>query len=119
MTALPASIIDLGCQADVATFASLMRKYQATEWQRRVMRPPGGQKQRLLVVNRQGGKSYVAATIATHTAVYQPGSLTLVVAPAMRQAQLIFRQVMAFIRMLQPVQELVEDNKLSAELTNG
>jgi hypothetical protein len=70
-------------------------------------------------VHRQGGKSTVAALLALHTALSQPGALVLVVSPTERQSKLLFQSVMRFYRALgKPVPALIE-NRLSVELMNA
>ena len=40
---------------------------------------------------RQSGKSTVAGVLAAHTALYEPGSLVLLVSPTLRQSQELFK----------------------------
>ncbi len=68
--------------------------------------------------SRQVGKSSATAAKAVHAALYDPG-LILLISPSLRQTRELFGKVSHFIRRLQPVQELVEDNRLSCELENG
>ena len=49
----------------------------------------------LLNCSRQIGKSTVAATIATHTALSTPGALILLVAPSERQSGELYRKCLA------------------------
>src|SRR5262249_59764949 len=63
-------------------------------------------------VTRQGGKSSVAALLAIHTALYVPGSLTLLVSASLRQSGELFRTVTGLWRRL-AAPPLVEDHKLS------
>jgi len=73
----------------------------------------------LLNCSRQSGKSTVAAILALHTALYKPGSLVLVLAPALRQSQEGFQKIATFYRHLgRPVPAQAE-RKLSLELENG
>jgi len=60
-------------------------------WQQALLADPGPQV--LLNCSRQSGKSSVAAALALHTALFQPGSLTLLVAPSLRQSAELFRKV--------------------------
>src|SRR5690349_8793554 len=50
----------------------------------------------LLLCSRQAGKSTVTAALATHTAYYQPQSLTLLLSVAQRQSSELFRKVKRF-----------------------
>ncbi len=71
-------------------------------WQTHLLRRP--ERHILLTCSRQSGKSTVAAALAVHTACFQPGSLTLIVAPSLRQSAELFRKVLDAYRALgQPV----------------
>jgi hypothetical protein len=73
----------------------------------------------LLNCSRQSGKSTTAAILALHRALYHPGSLVLVLAPALRQSQELFGKVAGFYRTLgRPVSPKGE-RRLSLELENG
>lgn len=61
-------------------------------WQRRLLLDPG--RQVLLNCSRQSGKSRTVAALAVHTAVFRPGSLTLLVSPSLRQSTELFRKVL-------------------------
>ncbi|MGH1571886.1 terminase large subunit domain-containing protein [Methylobacterium sp. P31] len=65
------------------------------------------------------GKSTTTAMVALHTAKFTPGALILLISPSLRQSRELFSKVMTFLRKLEPVEELVEDNKSSAKLVNG
>jgi len=85
-------------------------------WQRDLLRSTS--KRVLLNITRQGGKSTTAAVIALHRALYRPGSLVLVLAPALRQSQELFGKVAGFYRTLgRPVSPKGE-RRLSLELEN-
>jgi len=60
-------------------------------WQADVLRC--ADKKILLNCSRQSGKSLIAAVIGTHTAIYRPGSLVLVLAPSLRQSGELYRMV--------------------------
>jgi len=73
----------------------------------------------LLNCSRQSGKSTTAGILALHRALYHPGSLVLVLAPALRQSQELFGKVAGFYRTLgRPVSPKGE-RRLSLELENG
>jgi hypothetical protein len=61
-------------------------------WQEALLFDPG--RQVLLNCSRQSGKSSVAAALAIHTALFRPGSLTLLVSPSLRQSTELFRKVL-------------------------
>lgn len=54
----------------------------------------------LLNCSRQSGKSTTCATKAVHVAVYEPGSLILLLSPSQRQSGELFRKVQAVYRLL-------------------
>lgn len=86
-------------------------------WQAKLLRSTG--KRTLLLCHRQAGKSTVTAAKALHTALYKPGSLTLMLAPALRQAGELFRKTMNFYRDLgRPILPKTE-SALTLELKNG
>lgn len=53
-----------------------------------------------LNVTRQGGKSLTAALLALWTALYDPPALVLMLSPALRQSQELFRKVLDSYRQL-------------------
>jgi hypothetical protein len=67
-------------------------------WQRDVLRTDHPRV--LLNVHRQGGKSVTVATKAVHVAVYEPGSLILLLSPSQRQSGELFRKVLAVYKSL-------------------
>lgn len=75
-------------------------------------------RQIILLCSRQSGKSTVTAIIATHRAVTVPGSLVLLLAPALRQSQELFRKVKNVYAALGPIVPAVVENALSLELSN-
>ncbi len=68
------------------------------DWQRDVLDAP--QQKVLMCCSRQSGKSTTAALLALRVALYEPGSLTLLVSPSQRQSGELFRRVMAFYHAL-------------------
>ncbi len=64
-------------------------------WQTELMRT---NEWALALCSRQAGKTETGAALALHTAVSQPGSLTLLTAPTDRQATEAFRRVATFYR---------------------
>lgn len=73
----------------------------------------------LLLCTRQAGKSTVSAVLALHEALYRRGSLVLMLAPALRQSQELFRKLVRFYNDLgRPVPAEAESN-LRLELANG
>jgi Terminase large subunit, T4likevirus-type, N-terminal len=70
-----------------------------------------------LNICRQGGKSTICALKAAHQALYEPGSLTLLISRGQRQAGEIYAKVAATLRHLNT--KLRVDNSASSELVNG
>jgi hypothetical protein len=71
---------------------------------------------------RQSGKSSSAATLGIHCALYNPGSLTLLVSPSQRQSAELFRKCKDFHRKLADagaVETMTEESVLRAEFSNG
>lgn len=88
-------------------------------WQERLLRSEAGRV--LLNCCRQSGKSTTSALLALHEALAVPGSLTLVLAPALRQSQELFQKVSGFYRALGAEEAIPSDSerKLGVELANG
>lgn len=74
-----------------------------------------------LNIHRQGGKSTMSSLICLHKALFRPGSLSLIVAPALRQSQENFRKVKDFIDILPSGRcpDFDESTKLSLRFANG
>ncbi len=73
----------------------------------------------LLLCHRQAGKSTVTASLAMWTAIYQAPALILLLAPALRQSQELFRKVLDFDTALGSPVKAVEKSALRVELANG
>jgi hypothetical protein len=86
-------------------------------WQADVLR--SGAPRILLNCCRQSGKSTVAAMLALHTALYVPGSLTLLVSPSLRQSQELFRRAVDFYRRLSRPVPPEAETALRLELETG
>jgi len=61
----------------------------------------------------------VAAALALGTALREPGSLTLVLSPSLRQSQESFRRVLDLYRTLQTPRPTQAESALRLELSNG
>jgi Terminase large subunit, T4likevirus-type, N-terminal len=104
------------CALDGVSFAEDRLSFTPDPWQRRLLR---SQSRRILLnCCRQSGKSTTTAIVAVHQAVYDPG-LVLCVSPSLRQSRELFAKTLGFLKDLEPVEELVEDNKSCCELANG
>jgi len=86
-------------------------------WQADVLRSTAPR--RLLNCSRQSGKSTVAAIRAVHAALYEPGSLVLLLSPALRQSQELFRKCLDVYRALDHPEPPEAESVLRLELANG
>jgi hypothetical protein len=86
-------------------------------WQRDVLRSLAPRA--LLNCSRQSGKSVTCACLALHTALYQPGSLVLLLSPSLRQSQELFKKVQDAYRALGSPTPLQAESALRYELNNG
>jgi hypothetical protein len=73
----------------------------------------------LLNCSRQVGKSTAVAVLVIYTALYQPGSLILLLSPGERQSQELFRKCLDIYRATGRPVDADTENKLSLELENG
>jgi hypothetical protein len=87
------------------------------DWQRDLLRSASDRI--LLNCSRQSGKSTISAILALHRALYYPGSLVLVLAPALRQSQELFSKLSEFYSALGEPMRKFGERRLSLELTNG
>jgi hypothetical protein len=87
------------------------------DWQEQALRSTS--QKILLNCCRQSGKSTVSAGLALHTALYQPGSLILLLSPTLRQSQELFRKVLGFYRLVADSIPTESETRLTLELANG
>jgi hypothetical protein len=108
--------LSLAYGADASLFARDRLNFAPDPWQEKMLRSTS----RWIMLNccRQSGKSTAAAIVGLHQAIYDPG-LVLLVSPSLRQSRELFSKVMGFLKGLEPVEALEEDNKSSCELRNG
>lgn len=102
---------------DPARFALDVLGFEADPWQAQVLRYEGPRL--IMLCSRQTGKSTTAGLKALHTALFYPGSLTLIVSPSQRQSSEMHRNILKFMEMLNDPPVKIEDNKLSTTLANG
>lgn len=107
---------DLALSLDPVAFAEAAG-ITPDDWQRRLLRSSAPRVS--LNISRQAGKSTMAATIALHTALYQEGSLTLMVSPSMRQSGELFKKSLAIYRALGRPVDAESESALQLELENG
>jgi hypothetical protein len=109
--------LELRCALDPVAFAIERLGFTPDPWQADVLRL--GNDNTLLNCSRQSGKSTTTAILALHTAVYQRKALVLLGSPSQRQSRELFAKVAGFLKLLEPVPMLEEDNRLSFTLANG
>ena len=113
----PNAYRQLACALDPVTFAREALGFEADDWQKVLLRTTAPQV--ILNNSRQSGKSTASAILALHKAIFLPGSLILLISPSLRQSKELFGKVTGFLKSLQPVQLLEEDNRLSCTLENS
>jgi hypothetical protein len=107
---------DILCAIDREAFARELG-IRPDVWQRDLLRSSSDRT--LLNCCRQSGKSTMAAIIALHRALYHPGSLTLILAPAERQAKETFGKVLTLNRKLGHDVPTDSYRKLGMELSSS
>ena len=109
-------MVDLAHALDPVGFAEDRLAFHPDPWQAQLLRSTAP----WLLLNccRQSGKSTTTAILALHRALYDPG-LILLVSPSLRQSKELFAKVGRFLKSLEPVEPLEEDNRSSCELKNG
>jgi hypothetical protein len=73
----------------------------------------------LMLCARQTGKTEVAVNLTHWTALYEPGSLSLIVSPSQRQSGEVFRRLMLNHAKLADAPPLTAESALRAEFANG
>ncbi len=76
-------------------------------------------KRRILCVARQGGKSFSTALIPTHTAKYEPKSLSIVTAATERQAGMDMKKILEFISKDPRYPKMTRNSDDLIQLING
>ncbi len=107
---------DLRLAVDRVAFARSLG-LEPDDWQEDLLRSSSGRT--LLLCSRQAGKSTFSAILALHRALYYPGSLVLMLAPALRQSQELFAKLSEFYSALGEPMRKFGERRLSLELTNG
>jgi hypothetical protein len=102
---------------DRVFFATDRLRWRPDDWQAALLR--SSTRQICINASRQSGKSSTTAVLALHTTLYEPVSLILLVSSSLRQSRELFLKCTTFLRDLEPVEELSQDNKLSCMLRNG
>jgi len=75
----------------------------------------------MLLCSRQSGKSTTTALLSLHGSLYKPNALVLLIAPALRQSQELFRTIQTSYAAIdgQQITPLVEESALRMEFLNG
>jgi hypothetical protein len=94
-----------------------LAKVVPDRWQRDLLRAKPHRA--ICLCCRQSGKSTYAAADCLATALTQPGSLTLICSPTLRQSTEVFRKCVALWRLLGRPVGADAVNKTSLELVNG
>jgi len=107
---------DLAMTLNPAAWAEAVTGFALDDWQAEVLRSNADRI--LLNCCRQSGKSTIAAMLALHLALYQPGSLALLLSPSLRQSQELFKKVIdLYSSLAEPVPSEAE-SALRIELQN-
>ena len=85
-------------------------------WQLRVLRSDAHRL--LLLCGRQCGKSSVSAMLGLHTALYRPGSLTLLLSPSLRQSSELYKKLAGYYHDLGRPVPLAQETQLTLTLEN-
>jgi len=86
-------------------------------WQADVLRSSAPRM--LLTASRQAGKSTITSVLAMHTALYTPGSLTLLLSPSLRQSGEIFKKALGVYKDLGRPVPPESETALTLTLENG
>jgi hypothetical protein len=114
---MPASLsADLACALDPVRLAEAAG-FTPDDWQAAVLRSPAPRL--LLNCSRQSGKSTAVATLGVWTAVYEPGSLVLLVSPTLRQSGELFKKALGTYRALGKPVPPESETALTLTLENG
>ena len=108
---------DLALSLDAATWARSVTGFALDAWQAEVLRSDADRV--LLNCCRQSGKSTIAALLALHLALYQPGSLALLLSPSLRQSQELFKKMIDSYGGLADPVPTERESALRIELQNG
>lgn len=116
-SALPSVERDLACALDPVRLSGRVG-IAPDDWQAELLRCRDPQV--LLNCSRQVGKSTTTATLAVHTAIYEPGAPILLLSPSLRQSGQLFAKVKWVMKRLGREFAVAEtDNALSVRLANG
>src|SRR4051794_38009844 len=109
-------IATLACELDPALLMHVLG-LPPDPWQAAVLR--AADDRLLLLCARQAGKSTVTAALGLHTALFQPGSLVLLLSPTQRQSGELFRKIVEFFHRLGGPVPAEQVTATTLFLTNG
>lgn len=116
IAAPPHPAMELAAKLDPVVFSRLAG-IEPDPWQADLLR--SSEPEVILNCSRQSGKSTTTGTLAVHTALYQPGSLILLLSPGMRQSGELFKKcTAAYAASGKPV-PAVSETALTLTLENG
>src|SRR5215207_7930012 len=107
---------DLALALDRVAFARFAG-IEPDDWQAEALRSDAPRQ--LYNCSRQSGKSTVAGILAVHTALYEPGSLVLLLSPTLRQSQELFKKALAIYRSSEHSVPSASETALTLTLSNG
>lgn len=107
---------DLGMALDPVLLARAAG-IEPDPWQAQVLRSTSSRI--LLNCSRQSGKSSTTSVLAVHTAIYVPGSLTLLLSPSNRQSGELFKKCTSVYRALGRPVPSESETALTLTLENG
>jgi hypothetical protein len=107
---------DIAYRIDPARWAKQVLGISPRTWQEKFLRVARGQDV-LVLTARQVGKTTAAAIAMAHTAIFKPGSLSVVACPAQRQSAELLRKAREMV--LKAGAKLTSDNVYGLELANG
>jgi hypothetical protein len=108
---------DLALALDPARLACATLGMDPDPWQRRVLRSMAPRI--LLNAARQSGKSTTVGILATHTVLYEPDSLVLLLSPTLRQSAELFKKCLAVYRSVKHPVPSESETALTLTLENG
>ena len=107
---------DLGTALDPVLLARRMG-LEPDPWQAELLRSAATGV--LVNCSRQTGKSTTCGVLAVHTALYDPGSLTLLLSPTLRQSGELFKKCLGVYRALGRPVPAESETALTLTLENG
>jgi hypothetical protein len=108
--------LEIAYRLDPALWAREVLSIPPHEWQEKFLRAPLGASIAVLTA-RQVGKTTVAACAMAHSAIFMPGSLSVIACPTQNQSAEALRKVRDMV--LKAGGKLAADNVYKLELSNG